>query len=311
MRELRDPIHGFIALSDSESAIVDTPLFQRLRRIKQLALASLVYPGALQTRFEHSLGVAHLAQKLSERLLRDEDPETMTTVRRVALLHDIGHGPFSHVSESVLEELCREGERIGGGPEEKIHEQLTYALIMTSPDLARLICDRERETVVGLLSGRRGSRLARGIVSGPLDADKLDYLLRDSYFCGVKYGIYDIDRLVATLASFRSGNDRSPAVGGDGLHSLEQFVLAKYYMTTQVYRHRLRLITDAMITRAILLGIREDKLDFLKELYSYDGSQHYLRNWVQWTCLPPQALGVEALGPRRPGQGSSTFPVGD
>ncbi len=282
MRELRDPIHGFIALSDKESAIVDTPLFQRLRRIKQLALASLVYPGALHTRFEHSLGVAHLAQKLADRLLKDEDSDARSTVRLAALLHDIGHGPFSHVSESVLEKLCRGEEKIAGAVEEKIHEKLTHALIMTSPELAKLVCERDREAVVGLLSGRRGSRLARGIVSGPLDADKLDYLLRDSYFCGVKYGVYDIDRLVATLVRFRSGDDYSLGVGGDGLHSLEQFVLAKYYMTTQVYRHRLRLITDAMITRGILLGIREDKLDFLVGLYSYDESPRYLRNWVRW-----------------------------
>ena len=281
MREMRDPIHGFIALSDTEVAIVDTPVYQRLRRIKQLALASLVYPGALHTRFEHSLGVAHLAGRLSDRLLVDEDPETKLLVRQAALLHDIGHGPFSHVSESVLE-LCYDRSRIRLGPKGKIHEQLTHSLISTSPELSRLISDRNREAVVGLLSGRQASGLMKDIVSGPLDADKLDYLLRDSYYCGVKYGVFDIDRLLATLVSFRSGSDRCLAVAGGGMHSLEQFVLAKYYMTTQVYRHRVRLITDAMITRGIVLGIREDKIGFLRDLYGYDGSAEHLRNWVQW-----------------------------
>ena len=99
MREIRDPVHGFIHRSSVEEEIIDTPLFQRLRKIKQLALASMVYPGALHTRFDHSLGVMHLAGRLSDRLL--DDMETKRIVRFAALLHDVGHGPFSHVSELI------------------------------------------------------------------------------------------------------------------------------------------------------------------------------------------------------------------
>lgn len=104
MREIRDPVHGFIHRSSAEEEIIDTPLFQRLRKIKQLALASMVYPGALHTRFDHSLGVMHLAGRLSGQLLNDnDDMESIRIVRFAALLHDVGHGPFSHVSESIGE----------------------------------------------------------------------------------------------------------------------------------------------------------------------------------------------------------------
>ena len=100
-REIRDPVYGFIQRFELEEKIIDSSVFQRLRGIKQLALANLVYPGALHTRFEHSLGVMHVAGKLSERLI--DDDETKRLIRLAALLHDIGHGPFSHVSENILD----------------------------------------------------------------------------------------------------------------------------------------------------------------------------------------------------------------
>lgn len=112
---------------------------------------------------------------------------------------------------------------------------------------------------MGLLDGTYGHRYLHEIVSGAVDADKQDYLLRDSYFAGVKYGIYDQGRLRNTLQRVSDASDDLVlGIAIDGIHSLEQFVLAKYYMTTQVYRHRIRLITDAMITRAITVGIKND-----------------------------------------------------
>ncbi len=115
-----------------------------------------------------------------------------------------------------------------------------------------------------------------------MDADKQDYLLRDSYFCGVKYGIYDIERLIDTMDVQRDMDERVLAISADGVHTLEQFVLAKYYMTTQVYRHKIRLITDSMIIRAIELGITEDKIDYLRQLYTFDGSREFLKEWLKW-----------------------------
>jgi HD superfamily phosphohydrolase len=129
---------------------------------------------------------------------------------------------------------------------------VTCNLILHSPDLRSIISESDRLDIVSVLLHRKKGLLS-GIVSGPLDADKLDYLLRDSHFCGVKYGVYDLDRLIGTLHS-ETGRSPSLAVSEDGVHSLEQFVLAKYYLTTQVY-HRARLITDQMITRGLILGI--------------------------------------------------------
>ncbi len=260
MREIRDPVHGFIYRNIREEEIINTGIFQRLRRIKQLALASLVYPGALHTRFEHSLGVMHLASKLCNQLLENRDSEEQRWVRLAALLHDIGHGPFSHVSESVLD-ICYDKDKIKPKATEKIHEILACSLIRYSPELSRLISDDDRERIIGLLSGTWGDRILKDIVSGPLDADKLDYLLRDSYYCGVKYGIYDLDRLLSTFEQLdlKDGEDFTIAVSGDGIHSLEQFILAKYYMTTQVYRHKIR-----------------------RRLYTFDNTEDHLKEWLGW-----------------------------
>jgi hypothetical protein len=223
LRELRDPIHGFIALeSREENNIVDSKVFQRLRRIKQLAMASLVYPGALHTRFEHTLGVAHLSGKLGARLLSSQEDRRL--VRLAALLHDIGHGPFSHVSESVLKRFY-DKDKVKLDKGQQIHEHLTISLIKHNEDLDRLISDTERDYISGLLCGQWGSKILKDIVSGPLDADKLDYLLRDSYYCGVKYGIYDLDRLLATFKTLDDANDYAIGIQEDGVHSLEQFFL--------------------------------------------------------------------------------------
>jgi HD superfamily phosphohydrolase len=275
-REIRDPIHGFIRRSEKEAAIIDTPVFQRLRGIRQLALANLVYPGALHTRFDHSLGVMYIAGKLAEQLV---DPEKQTMVRLAALLHDLGHGPFSHVSENLLE---RHFDRSKVKVKEKIHEHLTCEIILRDRELGRKLSEPERESIVGLLKGEKDSSLVRGIISGPLDADKQDYLLRDSYFCGVRYGVFDMDRLIGTLASHQDGKDTYLVASENGLYTIEQFVIAKYHMTTQVYRHRIRLITDAMITRALELGIEVDNKPELQHLYRYDGTGKFIQNYLKW-----------------------------
>ncbi|WP_073167029.1 HD domain-containing protein [Desulfofundulus australicus] len=212
---------------------------------------SLVYPGAVHTRFEHSLGVMHLAGEIAQRFLSDQ--EEIRLVRLAGLLHDLGHGPFSHVSEDLLDKFC-DREKIQVPEETQPHELVTWGIIMCNAELGKKLSDRDREAIISLLSGTRGDRLLKDIVSGPLDADKQDYLLRDSYYCGVRYGVYDLDRLLETLEVIDDGNERVLAISEDGVHALEQFVLAKYYMNTQVYRHRVRLITDAMLVRAIEPG---------------------------------------------------------
>ncbi|MCP5051179.1 MAG: HD domain-containing protein [bacterium] len=283
MSEIRDTIFGFIEPTRDELKILDTPLLQRLRRIRQLALAYLVYPGALHTRFEHSLGVCYLASVMVDKLLPKGDNGNKEIVKLAALLHDVGHGPFSHVSESILE-MFLEKDPPPGEITEKIHEKITARLLKQDKDLKRIIGEDKIDEIIGILppGDRVDISLMKQIVSGPIDADKQDYLLRDSYFCGVKYGVYDYLRLINTLGSYRDEGDEYICVEGDGIHALEQFILAKYYMTRQVYRHRIRLISDEMIIRGIELGIRRDEIKELKDLYIFKESDTYLANYLKW-----------------------------
>lgn len=278
-RKIRDPVHGFVEIRNAEADLLDTPTLQRLRRIHQLAMAALVYPGALHTRFDHTLGVLHVASRLCATLGIDEDHERI--VRIAAVLHDVGHGPFSHVSEAVLDDLALGKLGKVAGKKEKIHETITQKIILEHKDL-RTLGEKDRQEVATLLKDGFDQRIYRDIVSGPLDADKQDYLLRDSYFCGVKYGVYDIDQLHNTLCIGPDGEDRALMVKPGGIHALEQFVLAKYHLTTQIYKHKVRLITDNMLIRAIRLGVEEDKIGFLQKLYRYEDSGEYIRNYIGW-----------------------------
>lgn len=277
--ELRDPIHGFIERQDRERRIIDTPVFQRLRRIRQLAMANLVYPGAVHTRFDHSIGVMHVTGRVAAQVGLSQD--RVEVLRLAALLHDVGHGPFSHVSEDILEKYPDESKykRV---PKSKIGEVLSWRIIESDSELAKHLSPTDKQNIVGVLSGRAGSSMEQQIVSGPLDADKQDYVLRDSYFCGVKYGVFDIDRLIGTLERFQHDEDEELVGSEDGLYGIEQFVIAKYHLTWQVYRHKIRLITDNMIVRALELGIEVDKIDWLTRLYSYDGSDDFIKNFLAW-----------------------------
>ena len=243
-------------------------------------MANLVYPGALHTRFDHSLGVCHVAGLMAEELgLADEDTEL---VRLAALLHDLGHGPFSHVSENSLSRFADATTLKPGQKKEKIHELITARLIQRDKDVLRVLgadmCDR----ITKLLAEGYSHPALKSIVSGPLDADKQDYLLRDSRFCGVTYGVYDIHQLHRSLKLGGAADEHDLRIAADGVAAVEQFILAKYYMTTNVYRHRVRLITDQMISRAIALGIDHDQIDELSKLYRFDNSDAFIDNYILW-----------------------------
>lgn len=276
MSEIRDPIYGFIEPTPTEFKVINTSLFQRLRKVKQLAMANLVYPGSTHSRFTHCLGVLYISSIMAKKLLDSEEQSRI--IRFAALLHDVGHGPFSHVSEYILDMYSPPSSKT-----EKIHEVITTDIVDCDKELSKILSENERKQVIGLLTGESvDSSLMKDIISGPLDADKQDYLLRDSYFCGVKYGIYDYYRLINTLNKIDEDGDLHLCIDADGINTLEQFVLAKYYMTTQVYRHKVRLVTDAMITRGIELGIEKDELSWLKKLYSYKRSEAYLKTYMEW-----------------------------
>ncbi|WP_408998398.1 HD domain-containing protein [Syntrophus buswellii] len=277
-REIRDPVFNFIRLTGTEADIVNSSVFQRLRGIRQLAFANLVYPGALHTRFEHSLGVCHVTDLMAKAL--DVSAEERDLLRLSALLHDIGHGPFSHISEDILEIYSDKRE-----PDNtyKIHESITGDIIKQSEELNRYIRQSDIDKIIKILGSGYGDPLLHSIVSGPLDADKQDYLLRDSYFCGVKYGVFDLNQLHRELRWVEDDVEgKYLMISKDGVHAVEQFVLAKYYITNQVYRHRVRLITDQMLVRAITCGIDHDKIDSLQDLYTYKSDQKYLEEYLLW-----------------------------
>ena len=279
--EIRDPVHGLIRLTDQEIQIIDSPPFQRLRRIKQLAMADLVYPGALHTRFEHSLGTLQAAASIMARLPDDaafsEDDKRI--VRIAALLHDIGHGPFSHVSEYLLEHARPDADT--SGPREKIHEQVTADIIALEPSMVRLLTDEERNQVCALIKGTGLRDAKRDIVSSSLDADKIDYLSRDAYYTGVKYGVFDLDKVYESFVISIHGEESFLSITEEGLFAVEQLILAKHHMTQQVYAHRVRVITDFMIVRGLELAI-EDGVDEIKELFSYDGTCEFVDNYITY-----------------------------
>ncbi len=231
MHRVRDPIHGFIDLSPVEAALVDTRAMQRLRRVKQLGLTHLVYPGAEHSRFVHSLGACHVAGLLGSALARAGWTGDIHLVRVCALLHDLGHPPFSHA-----------GER--GVP----HEAMTLALVREG-EIAEVLRAHgvDPAAVVAILDGT-GDRVSGALVSGQLDADRMDYLLRDARMCGVRYGEYDLPRLVESVAPAPDGG---LAVRGAGLHAVEGLLLARYSMFQQVYFHRTRRVLDLLLEEVL------------------------------------------------------------
>jgi len=284
--EIRDPIHGTIVITEAERQVVDHAWVQRLRGIRQLGFVHLVYPGAVHDRFQHSLGVMHLAG-LRFRRLADEGgfPEFSTAdldyayhvLRLAGLLHDVGHPPFSHSFERWLPaveklQLPADWYRPGCRPAQRraTHEDASIALIHGLGQAGALPEDLARDVAAVLSPAvRRTRRLAglgslvgvlRALVSGELDADRCDYLLRDSHFSGVRYGIYDLSRLIA-CETVIEGPD-GPELGLDvhGVHTLEGLLLARYHMFLQVYFHKTPPAFEIYLEKAIEGG--ELKVDF-------------------------------------------------
>lgn len=282
--EMRDPIHGFIKLSKKERELIDTKVFQRLRRIHQLAMTFLVYPGAVHTRFDHSIGVMHIAGRICHRL-RELNPkrvsnEDIDRVRLAALLHDIGHGPFSHVSEHLLDESVPDKEKI----REKIHEKITVDIIRTDSEINEILSPDERDFVISMIEGQEAWDWRRDVVSSELDADKMDYLLRDSYFTGVKYGEYDLEKVIESFLIDTNETESALAISSKGIYALEQLLLARYHMTQQVYWHRVSLISNEMIIRGISLAIDGNNEEEIERLYQYDekDKNRFIQNYLKY-----------------------------
>ena len=286
---VRDPIHGLIELSEREVQLINTRVFQRLRRIRQLAMAFLVYPGALHTRFDHSIGVMHIAGRICAELKKDRgnkiSKEDIEKVRFAALLHDIGHGPFSHTSEDILAAVNNtnkdgiDSNTDGKQDRKKIHEKITADIIQMDSDISHILDSDERDFVVKLIKDKDMWDWRRNIISSDLDADKMDYLLRDAYFAGVKYGQYDLEQIIESCRIYKAeGGATTLVMSSAGIYALEQLLLARYHMTQQVYQHRVSLISDQMIIRGIALAIREGNAE-IEKLYQYD--ENNKENFIQ------------------------------
>jgi len=285
--EVRCPIHGLIEYNELEERVINAAVVQRLRNIRQLAMAYLVYPGAVHTRFDHSLGVMHIAGRMAKHLrfkhLRFNKDE-IQNIRLAALLHDVGHGPFSHVSEIPLSVLSADYARSREIEAEKLHECIAVDVIEHDEDLKRIVGSR-KDNIIRLLDRVKypGRTAQRDIISGPLDADKMDYLLRDSHFCGVKYGVYDLERVLnGTIGIPGSVGESFLGIKQESVWAVEQYLMARYHMTLQVYRHRIRRSTDILLARAILLAA-EERIGEIPNLYTYRGpSSDFSNRWLKY-----------------------------
>lgn len=222
MKIIQDTIHGSIKLEDWMLRIIDTPQFQRLRRIKQLGFAYLVYPGANHTRFEHSIGTAHLALRIKERIDLDD------YIVVAALLHDVAHPPFSHSSEALLEKFMIK------------HEDIRFAVRGELKDVLDELGFKISE-IAKIVSGKKKS-----IVSGDVDVDRMDYLVRDSYYTGVAYGIVDLDRLINKIKF-----EGEIVVEEGGLKAVESLLISRYLMYSTVYYHHVCRIAKKMYEKAM------------------------------------------------------------
>lgn len=241
---IRDSVYGDIQLNEFEVKVMDEPQFQRLRRIKQLGLINLIYPGANHSRFEHSIGTMHLASKLANHLELSE--EDIDLVRISALLHDIGHGPFSHVSEGVLSVP---------------HEKLTEYVITKTPLKDILLEKYNLRDIANIINGKG---YLGPIVSGELDVDRMDYLMRDSHNTGVAYGIIDVERIISNLKL-----ENTLYLDLKGVQAAEGALVSRYFMYPSVYQHHTTRIVNSMFRRS-LKKLLDANIVKEKDIYKYD-----------------------------------------
>jgi HD superfamily phosphohydrolase len=267
---VHDPVHGSIRVSGLNMRLLDSAELQRLAQIKQLGLANLVFPGANHTRLEHSLGACHIADRLAAELDLEEDDRTRLTA--AAILHDVGHGPFSHTLEgAVFAELgfdhVEHSRRIIRGEQDALPDGEREE--MSSPTAVHALVEAEGidpAEVASLLEGGKGptifdfapdgnrsegldpsTRHLRQMINGVIDVDQIDYLMRDSHYTGVAHGVIDVDRLLQTLVLANG----ELAVKRGGVSALEGMLVARGLMYSSVYFHKTARIAELMLARAV------------------------------------------------------------
>jgi len=274
--EVRDPIHGGIPIYDAEVPVLDSLFFQRLRQLKQLGFAELSFPGATHNRYLHSIGVMHVATRAFETVFKNKpftSPQVrerfLQTLRLGALLHDIGHGPYSHSSEVAMppvETLNLKFPGIHFQERQANHEDYTLKIILESE-----LTDSFKEVtsqygihtihIASLIAGHPGDPsffidggidyfpVLHQLVSSEIDADRMDYLIRDSYYCGVSYGSYDFEWLITNLDYALVENRAYLAINSRAIYSFDDFLLSRYHMFLMVYFHYKSVIFEEMLNR--------------------------------------------------------------
>ncbi|MDD5472579.1 MAG: HD domain-containing protein [Candidatus Methanoperedens sp.] len=259
MKVIRDPIHDYIELDELALALIDTPQVQRLRRIRQLGFSNLVYPGANHTRFEHSLGVYHLARHLAGQVEERLREELLTA----ALLHDIGHGPFSHATEELIERYTRKRH-------DDVEELLRKGAISDvlkdfSLSPSSIAAHIKGETYIGQ------------IINSEIDVDRMDYLVRDAHYTGVAFGLIDHVRLIHELRF----NENKLVLNLGGLQAAESLLVSRFLMHPTVYFHHVSRIAESMCQHAAEYMIgnglspkilqRMDDVGFMNEMKNAGG----------------------------------------
>jgi HD superfamily phosphohydrolase len=270
--EIKDPVHGYVFITEAEKTLIDSFPVQRLHRLRQLAGAEYVYPGANHTRFEHSIGVMHLAGRLAENphLSQYLSEDEVQKVRIAALLHDVGHGPFSHVFEHLLVKFLN-----------KTHEDLNVWIVQKS-ELKDLLNDlgydpnELAKLSIGLLQ-KSGRAFIDQIIRSAVDVDKLDFVVRDTYHTGAEYGYVDVFRLIHMLDVL----DENLAVDLGALSALESLILARIESFKSIYFHRVGRAVQIMLATAM-----ENAKDELG-LVNFQSPEEYLalNDYTVWTML--------------------------
>jgi hypothetical protein len=284
--ELRDPIHQTIEFDEREKAVINHPVFQRMRYVRQLGLSYLVYPGSTHDRFSHMLGAMHIAGRvwdniakvssavLSPLYTKGDLAYFRTILRFAALLHDVGHAPFSHVSEKLMPkfstlEVPRAWYRAFDLDATAEHEDYSVMMIAAlGRDRSVPIEPHVAQDIASLLhhgikpsarwskkyGGKKGAihDLLSSLISGELDVDRMDYLMRDAYFTGVAYGFYDMDHLIRNLGVTLLDGRPTLTIDSTAMRAFEDFLLARYHMFLQVYHHKTTNSFDHFLKQAFM-----------------------------------------------------------
>jgi len=285
MMILKDPLYGFISVDEPFKSLIETKNFQRLRNIKQLGLSNLVYPSANHSRFEHSIGAFYLAHRVAEKISpKSEKNAYAREFMAAALLHDIGHYPFSHAIEKFI------GIENGAS-----HERQTLNIIQNA-EIAKIL--KKEKLDIGIICDLISGKGKYGkLIAGQIDVDRLDYLKRDSYYTGVAYGVIEADVIIKNLAL----KNKNYIFGIKYLPAMESILISRYMMYSMVYMHHKTLVANSMLRAAFSEALKAgeiwadqviefDDIDFISALRASQTPAKELVNQISNRRLYAEAI---------------------